>query len=58
MDEAEGERTAAATITQLPCKPKGRQLLLGGLDSKVQMMLKGIRVNGGAMNTRGYCDVL
>lgn len=51
MNDHEGLDTSD-TIPELPCKPRGRPLLLGSLDSKVQLILKKIRVNGGAINTR------
>ncbi len=41
-----------AQVTQLPCKPRGRPLLLGALDDKVQLLLKKIRESGGAVNAR------
>ena len=39
-------------ITQLPCKPRGRPLLMGALDSKVQLLLNKIRDSGGVVNSR------
>ena len=43
---------SGAEVRQLPHKARGRPLLLGPLDSKVQLLLKKIRDNGGTVNTR------
>lgn len=42
----------SSELNLLPCKPRGRLLLLGTLDSKVQLLLKKIRENGGTVNAR------
>ena len=39
-------------ITELPVKPRGRPLLLGKLDQKVQCYLKKVRESGGVVNSR------
>ena len=39
-------------VKLLPCKQRGRPLLLGALDRKVQLLLEKIRSSGGVVNTR------
>lgn len=50
-DREEGDH-ARQEITKLPSKTRGRPLLLGDIDSKVQAYLKKTRESGGVINSR------
>ena len=39
------------SVASLPCKPKGRPLMLGDLDKDVQEYVRQLRVVGGVINT-------
>ena len=48
----EREDDGYCEVQQLPWKPRGRPLVLGDVDNKVQLYLKKVRESGGAVNSR------
>lgn len=52
MEERDRQRESGAIIRQLPLKKRGRPLLLGEIDSRVQAYLQKVRENGGVIYSR------